>query len=458
MPEHGHGVVRVGPVDHQQPEVGQRVAQGADLPVEDGPDACRRRPAPRCPCGSRRARRRCAAAWGCAGPARRSTRSTRPPWSTPSTCIWSYCPRQRLSCRSMYPSCRPRSPSPTASGSTSCSAASVSAMWSPDDAPGRLVEGRLGLGRAAQDVALDELHDVEGPLVDRLVGAEADGHRDGDAGRAERVHEPVLAATCRARWAARGAAAGRRRAQARPSASSTRKVRLERPPAIRVKVSGVLISGTWATIHSVTSVSVNALRRLRHANDANRCACDPVGRPGAQRLARIPAPRTRLGPAPRRGVVRPAGAAISVMADGRHRPDIPDRRAGPQCDGAGDRGPLGPVVRALQDARADDREGRGRHGGAVELAKVNVDDNPAVAQCLQRAVHPGRLRHQRRPGGRPVHRRPARGAGHRVRAAAGARPERGGHAGRPPATRPPCARPSSSSRITPGATEAWLAC
>ena len=41
-------------------------------------------------------------------------------------------------------------------------------------APGRLVERLLGLRRAAQDVPLDELHDVEGPLVDRLVGAQPD--------------------------------------------------------------------------------------------------------------------------------------------------------------------------------------------------------------------------------------------------------------------------------------------
>ncbi len=46
---------------------------------------------------------------------------------------------------------------------------------------------------------------------------------------------------------------GRRRAQACPSASSTRKVRLERPPAIRVKVRGGVISGSCATIQSVTS-------------------------------------------------------------------------------------------------------------------------------------------------------------------------------------------------------------
>ena len=62
-----------------------------------------------------------------------------------------------------------------------------------DGAPRRLVERRLGLGRAAQDVALDELHHVEGPLVDRLVGAQPDGDRDRDARRPERVHEPVLA-------------------------------------------------------------------------------------------------------------------------------------------------------------------------------------------------------------------------------------------------------------------------
>jgi hypothetical protein len=45
---------------------------------------------------------------------------------------------------------------------------------------------------------------------------------------------------------------GRRRTHARPAVSSTRKVRLERPPAIRVNVRGVAISGTWAVNHSVT--------------------------------------------------------------------------------------------------------------------------------------------------------------------------------------------------------------
>ena len=49
---------------------------------------------------------------------------------------------------------------------------------------------------------------------------------------------------------------GRRRAQARPSASSTRKVRLERPPAINVKVRGVVTSPAWSMNHLVTLASL----------------------------------------------------------------------------------------------------------------------------------------------------------------------------------------------------------
>ena len=37
MTEHRHGIAGVGPIDHQEPEVGQGVAQRAQLPVEDGP-------------------------------------------------------------------------------------------------------------------------------------------------------------------------------------------------------------------------------------------------------------------------------------------------------------------------------------------------------------------------------------------------------------------------------------
>ena len=63
---------------------------------------------------------------------------------------------------------------------------------------------------------------------------------------------------------------GRRRAQARPSASSTLKVRLERPPAIKLKVSGVLTSGRWSTIHAVTFVSWMPSGARDTETDANR--------------------------------------------------------------------------------------------------------------------------------------------------------------------------------------------
>ena len=61
-----------------------------------------------------------------------------------------------------------------------------------DAAPGCLVECGFGLGCTAQDVTLHELHHVEGPVVDPLVGAEPDSDRNGDARRPERVHETVL--------------------------------------------------------------------------------------------------------------------------------------------------------------------------------------------------------------------------------------------------------------------------
>jgi len=45
---------------------------------------------------------------------------------------------------------------------------------------------------------------------------------------------------------------------------------LERPPAIKVKVSGVLTPGTWSTIHAVTFASRMPSGAFDTETDANR--------------------------------------------------------------------------------------------------------------------------------------------------------------------------------------------
>ena len=96
-------VLGLGPVDEQEPDVGERVAERADLPVEDRAHAARRRRARCCRAGSRRARpTRAAGAGIVARPGRSPTASTSPPWSTPPRRrICSYWARQRRSWRSM---------------------------------------------------------------------------------------------------------------------------------------------------------------------------------------------------------------------------------------------------------------------------------------------------------------------------------------------------------------------
>jgi len=96
-------------------------------------------------------------------------------------------------------------------------------------------------------------------------------------------------------------------------------------------------------------------------------------------------------------------------------------------------------------------------GGAVELAKVNVDDNPSVAQAFNVQSIPAVF---------------AISQGQVVDQFIGAVPERRSLLScsawrrpllrrtrwRPPATRPPCARPSNSSRTTSAPPRAWRAC
>ena len=62
-----------------------------------------------------------------------------------------------------------------------------------DRSPAGLVE-TLGILTQPEDRALDELHHVEGRIVDRLVGAVAGDRGDGDRSRGEGRDDPVLAA------------------------------------------------------------------------------------------------------------------------------------------------------------------------------------------------------------------------------------------------------------------------
>ena len=191
-------------------------------------------------------------------------------------------------------------------------------------------------------------------------------------------------------------------------------------------------------------------------NDANRCRV-------ARSDARHRSGRPRSGPPGAASHRRPRGTSFPPelplaswpmdVTDETFQTDVLDRSAtvpvivdlwAPWCGPCKTLGPM--IEKAVADT-----------GGAVELAKVNVDDNPAGGAGLQRAVHPRRLRAQPGPGRGPVHRRGPRGADHRVRpaAGAGARARRTRWSRR--ATKPRCARPSSSSPTTPAPPRAWPA-
>ena len=141
-----------------------------------------------------------------------------------------------------------------------------------------------------------------------------------------------------------------------------------------------------------------------------------VGRRG-RRSVRRPCPdATRAGasrPVPDGG--RSARRPGIVAGDGRrHRCHLRGggpRRAPPRsrwwstCGprGAGRARPSGPILE--QAVAATD--------GAVELAKVNVDENPAISASFQVQSIPAVFAVRDGAGGRPVHRRPARGRGRR---------------------------------------------
>ena len=276
----------------------------------------------------------------------------------------------------MYPSCRPRSPSPTASGSTACSAARVSAMWSPTAPPGRLVEGLLGLRRAAQDVAVDELHDEEGPLVDGLVGAQPDrlGYRY--PGRAQRVHQPVLAHHVVGggqhvvhRWAAQGPgpSVGVLHPEGQVGASAGDQGECKRSAATRHVVDEPLgdvgdrqcLQAAW-TRHTTLIEAEEGGAAIRPPGDSATRPGDSAGRHGRATQPVDTAGRhgeaTRLGD--RRSRCWLASGAMDVT-DATFQADVVARQLG----GAGRRRPVGALVRPLHHPRADARAGGGGHRG-----------------------------------------------------------------------------------------------
>ena len=106
-----------------------------------------------------------------------------------------------------------------------------------------------------------------------------------------------------------------------------------------------------------------------------------------------------------------AGAPVSCP-DGRcHRSNVRSRDRGEVPRGARGRRPLGGLVRAVQGAHPDPREGHRRDRRAGGAGQGRRRRQPAPRRVVQRAGHPGRVRHPGRQDRRPVHRRPARGRG-----------------------------------------------
>ena len=207
------------------------------------------------------------------------------------------------------------------------------------------VRARSATHTIAYDVPIDEAHHVEGSVVHRFVGAQAERGRHGDG--------CVLASAVMIRcsrlmsWAlaSRWPSGGRRNTNALPFEPTTRNVRFEWPPAITSKLNGPQAPATLASSHWLTSV---------------------VLMPGTSFMLPVRYP----------GIV--PNMAIDVT-DATFQTEVVDRSKtaavvvdlwAPWC------GPcrtLGPILEKVTDAT----------NGEVILAKVNVDENPGVSQAFQ---------------------------------------------------------------------------
>ena len=221
----------------------------------------------------------------------------------------------------------------------------------------------------AQDVALDELHHVERPAVHLGVGAQAEGAGDGHVRRAQGGHDPVLA----------GHVVGGRQYVA------------DRRPAQGVGVAGRVLDPVGevgpSAGHQVEGEAV--ARGRRRGRPATRSPGRSIPGPSAPAAGgvgarastasmprRYPLPRI----APERPIGRPIGSVAMVdVTDATFEDEVLRRSSelpvvvdlwAPWC------GPcqtLGPIIERVVDAT----------GGAVALAKVNVDENPSISASFQ---------------------------------------------------------------------------
>ena len=285
----------------------------------------------------------------------------------------------------------------------------------------------LGHGRrrplVPEDVALHERHHIERGAVDIRVGAQAERPGDGHVGGLQRADHGVLA----------GHVVGRGQHVA------------DRRSAQRVGVT----SGVGDPVGEVGSAPGDELERVR-GHRARHVGRDPGGHgipvdalhlgPGGGGVRggvrccvhtpTLPAPtcRSRLGAGP---VVLPGGAARYRRNHGRrHRCHVRGGSAEALLRGARGGGPVGALVRALHDARPPPGTGGGRHRRRRGAGQGECGREPGRVQQLPGPVDPGGVRRAGRRRRRPVHRGTAGRRGTGLRGGPGPGVFRGGPAGR----------------------------
>ena len=238
-----------------------------------------------------------------------------------------------------------------------------------NDVARRHVERGFGLGPVAQDRAVDELHDVERSFVDRFIDAQSQWLRDRDAEGEERRDDGVLAdhvvrrgQDVTGRWATKG--------EPSPAGVSDAKRQVR-------TTTGDELEFEWGDGSDVLAHPrrhagfVYSRRRTLHVAKAN----------SGERPSHLAACAVRLVNVTD---VTDATFATAVMERSMSVPVVVDLWA----EWCGPCKTLGPILEKVI----------GETNGAVELVKVDVDANPSVSQAFAVqsipavfAVHEGKI-------------------------------------------------------------------